>query len=164
MLANNNIQSILIEKFDKADPYTKEETIIASGAPNDINLSEILDRLIFSAGRFCQRYASDMFISWQYVLNTIKNGTEPRQVLMLATRRFGVDGDDFIMCNLDNMQRYAEVFLIDINRKSSPIEGFVDVTLKTAVGTSWFPAEKLKAAKDAQLKAAKEAQKKSKNS
>ena len=95
MFINNNIQSILIEQFDKADPYAKEEVIIASGAPNNINLSEILDRLIFSAGRFCQRYASDMFISWQYVLNTIKK-------------------------------------------------------LKTAIGTSWFPTEKLKAAKEAQ--------------
>lgn len=150
MFINNNIQSILIEQFNKANPYAKEEVIIASGAPNNINLSEILDRLIFSAGRFCQRYASDMFISWQHVLNTIENGIEPRQVLMLATRRFGVDGDDFIMCNLDDMQRYAEVFLIDINKQSNPIEGYVDVTLKTAIGTSWFPAEKLKATKEAQ--------------
>lgn len=148
---NDEIQKILIDCFDDGIArYNKIETFEAFGTPNDINLSSILDRLITGAGRFCQRFASDLFISWNGILNYIQNrpNHDKRRIIMLATRRNGVDGDDFILCNLENIEKYAEIFLINI--EDDAIDGNISVSMKTGAGVSWFPANKIKNAKNAE--------------
>lgn len=62
----------------------------------DVNTSSILTRLIQEAGRFCESYASDLFIDWQNVERCIDCADIIEKSFLFGFRQFGVDHDSFI--------------------------------------------------------------------
>lgn len=76
------------------------ETGRFSGYSNryEINCSGILTRLIQEAGRFCERYASDLFIDWQTVDTFLREiGDGESGYFLFGFRQNGVDHTDFVI-------------------------------------------------------------------
>lgn len=92
-----------IEQYDNAMMEASHE-----GHIMDVNASSILTKLIQDAGRFAESYASDLFILWESFMDTLKKLdkeiclTETAFVTSFGIRRFGVDGNYYLM------QRLAE--------------------------------------------------------
>ena len=68
----------------------------AQGRSAEINTSSILTKLIQSAGRFCESYASDLFISWNSMLRDMERGVL-KETYLFGMREAGVDHDTFIL-------------------------------------------------------------------
>lgn len=92
-----------VERYDNAMIEASHE-----GHIMDVNTSSILTKLIQDTGRFAESYASDLFISWESFMETLKKLdkeiclTETTFVTSFGIRRFGVDGNYYLM------QRLAE--------------------------------------------------------
>lgn len=57
----------------------------------EINYSSILTRLIQEAGRWCERYASDLFVQWKYKIDEkLENGTLETDTFVFAMYNNGV--------------------------------------------------------------------------
>lgn len=76
-----------------------------------VNYSCILTRLIQEAGRFCDRFASDLFIDWKGVEKWIKNPTE-RRVWMFGFRRSGIDHDVYVLTG-HNEREYRSLWILE---------------------------------------------------
>lgn len=61
----------------------------------DVNYSDILTQLIQSAGRYCQRYASDLFIDWANIVKELDDGKPINNDYIFAFRTDGVDHKAF---------------------------------------------------------------------
>ena len=74
------------------------------------NTSSILTRLIQEAGRYCEHYASDLFIDWITIDEFISSNPEAgdNRTFLFGFRRFGVDHAGFVLSRFDNEQQYAE--------------------------------------------------------
>lgn len=72
-----------------------------SGRVAEINTSSILTKLIQSAGRFCESYASDLFISWQTVLRDMERD-ELQETYLFGMREQGVDHASFILSRFNS--------------------------------------------------------------
>lgn len=93
------------------------KTIEASGRISsfsgkyDVNYSTILTKLIQDAGRFCESFASDLFIDWGDVLRfcDANVGNEAKKTFLFGFRQMGVDSgatvENRVMTN-DTMSRY----------------------------------------------------------
>ena len=80
-----------------------------------INTSSILTRLIQEAGRWCEFYASDLFILWKHnVDQKLDNGTMENTRLVFAFRESGVDGELAYEHNKENRHYYRAVWHLDI--------------------------------------------------
>ena len=82
-----------------------------------INYSDILTRLIQEAGRYCERYASDLFIDWKIVDDDLKNGMTITQSKLFGFRESGVDHVDFVYGHLSNPYgnyEYRSIWRLDI--------------------------------------------------
>ena len=74
----------------------------------DVNMSDIITRLIQLAGRYCERYASDLFIEWKY------SSANPEEKdfrytggkMIFGFREDGVDADDVVVKNYNNNHYY----------------------------------------------------------
>lgn len=67
-----------------------------SSGKYEINYSGILSRLIQEAGRFCERFASDLFIDWRRVEKWIDNSVSSvhdETVFLFGFRKDGVDNE-----------------------------------------------------------------------
>lgn len=82
----------------------------------DINTSSILTRLIQEAGRWCNCYASDLFIQWKYNIDRpLEDGTIKSTKLVFAFREFGVDSEAAYNRTKDNNYHYYRaVWFLDI--------------------------------------------------
>lgn len=91
--------------------------------PVSINISDITTFLIQNVGRYCDRYASDLLISHESLINTINNLNPDRKTeyLWLGLRESGVDGIAYIIANIKNHSPeyiaayYRKVFCIKIS-------------------------------------------------
>ena len=63
---------IIVRNFEQCERILCTET----GTLDNLNLSNIITRLIQDVGRFCERFASDFIISWDMVRKQL----EPRPV------------------------------------------------------------------------------------
>ena len=59
----------------KAKGYWIENKPYSIDGHWDINYSDILSQLIKSAGKYCKRYASDLFIDWKAIDSLLEEGT-----------------------------------------------------------------------------------------
>lgn len=59
----------------------------------EINTSSILTKLIQEAGRWCESYASDLFIRWGVIQKGLENATVEPGKYVFAFRESGVDGN-----------------------------------------------------------------------
>ena len=81
----------------------------------NINYSRILSELIFIAGRYCENYASDLFIIWQSLEERLKNPDYKGESLILGFRENGVDKNETIISNYDkNRLCYRKIVSIEI--------------------------------------------------
>ena len=74
----------------------------------DINYSDILSRLIQEAGRYCEHYASDLFITWSRIDQSLRDGSIESGVEMFGFREMGVDHTGFIFSRAENNHRTFE--------------------------------------------------------
>ena len=76
----------------------------------EINYSSILTRLIQDAGRFCEYYASDLFIDWGSVeafINEWVDG-DVEKTFLFGFRKSGVDGNSYVLSRYNNEGSTAE--------------------------------------------------------
>ena len=73
-------------------PYSDEKQTL-------VNYSDIFSELIQAAGMGCEYYASDMFITLEYIKNAIDNLESITEYI--GIRDSGVDGTNFVKCRLD---------------------------------------------------------------
>lgn len=92
-------RSYALDDFDKTKMGAA--VITAEGRKNEINYSSILSKLIQSAGRYCESYASDLFISWNSLLRDMERG-ELKPVYLFGMRESGVDHDGFILSRFNS--------------------------------------------------------------
>lgn len=93
----------------------------------DINYSSVLTRLIQEAGRFCESYASDLFIDWEGVVNAIEDmqpNTEYTQ--LFGFRKTGIDHNAFIISRYESNgnsagHEYRSLWRLDIKTTSDEI-------------------------------------------
>lgn len=91
--------------------------------PVNINISDITTFLIQNVGRYCDRYASDLLISYESLINTINNLNPDRknEYLWLGLRESGVDGIAYIIASMKDHSPeyiaayYRKVFCIKIS-------------------------------------------------
>lgn len=57
----------------------------------DINYSSILTKLIQQTGKYCQNYASDLFIDWNSVERELEKGEDINETYIFGLRTMGVD-------------------------------------------------------------------------
>lgn len=84
---------------------------------NGINYSDILTKLIQEAGRWCRRYASDLFIDWEVIDRHIKERTIRSGSYLFGFREDGVDDKTYILhrYNADEpRETYRAIWRLDI--------------------------------------------------
>ena len=80
----------------------------------EVNYSDILTKLIQEAGRYCEHYASDLFIDWSdgvlHYLDKLSDGDdgETSGTFLFGFRQNGVDHAEYIFSRYDNELRYAK--------------------------------------------------------
>jgi hypothetical protein len=82
----------------------------------DINYSGILTQLIQEAGRWCVRYASDLFIEWETLKKKLDNGDlfGKENEFVFAFRENGVDDDSYYERHKTDEDYYRSVWFLDI--------------------------------------------------
>lgn len=107
-------------------------TITETGSYNpieckwEINTSSILTRLIQEAGRWCEHYASDLFVQWKYEIeNGLDNGTLETDTFVFAMRDSGVDHKEWYKNHKDKHNYYRAVWFLDVETN----EGKIKMTL-----------------------------------
>ena len=105
------------------------DTITATGWGLDINFSDILSRLIQEAGRYCERYASDLFIDWASIEKKIEDGTlEAAETFLFGFRANGVDHTAYILSRYNSgaysvpEKEYRSLWRLDITSEESDSE------------------------------------------
>ena len=81
----------------------------------EINYSSILTKLIQEAGRWTERYASDLFLGWKEIDEILSNPITESTSRIFAFREAGVDGDIFYEHNKSNPHYYRAVWKLEIN-------------------------------------------------
>lgn len=88
------------------------------------NYSSILSKLIVVAGKHCKHYASDLFISWNSLLEKANEldatGKGDGFTEYFGFRESGVDHETFIKCRLENSGCYGEnpykaIYKVDVS-------------------------------------------------
>lgn len=112
-----------LERLENKLTGWKNDIIEATGSWNDykecwdINTSDILTRLIQVAGRLCERYASDLFISWKQIENILKDYEYSDGKFLFGFRKDGVDHTEYILNRLNDgteLYYYREMWLLEI--------------------------------------------------
>ena len=96
-------------------------TITETGSYNplegkwEINYSSILTRLIQEAGRWCESYASDLFVQWKYSIDQkLDNGTLYTDTFVFAFRDSGVDSEEWYENHKNEHNYYRAVWFLDV--------------------------------------------------
>ena len=96
-------------------------TITETGSYNplegkwEINYSSILTRLIQEAGRWCEHYASDLFVQWKYKIDQkLDNGTLYTNTFIFAFRDSGVDSEEWYENHKNEHNYYRAVWFLDV--------------------------------------------------
>lgn len=94
-----------LDDFSQRKEFT--QPINSEGYNWDINYSSILTKLIQECGRYCESYASDLFIDWQIITSQIKDKTLATSSYLFGIRENGVDHTPFILARYNDNERYA---------------------------------------------------------
>ena len=107
-------------------PITASGYTFDASAPFSVNDSDILTRLIQEAGRFCEHYASDLFIDYmsvrEYIENTVGElHSEPAATFLFGFRENCVDGNEYILSHYSNDGKnaryaYRSMWRLDITK------------------------------------------------
>lgn len=92
----------------------------------EINTSSILTRLIQEAGRWCEFYASDLFVQWKYEIDKkLENGTLETDTFVFAFRNLGVDHEEWYENHKNERNYYRAVWFLEVETN----EGKIKMTL-----------------------------------
>lgn len=86
----------------------------------DINYSNILSFLIQRAGGICRHYSSDLFITWCYIYDKLKDSHYKGDKILFGFREMGVDSNGFILSRCNNYgiedmnDEIKELYVLDI--------------------------------------------------
>ena len=104
-------------------------TITETGSYNplegkwEINYSSILTRLIQEAGRWCESYASDLFVQWKYKIDQkLDNGTLYTNTFVFAFRDSGVDSEEWYENHKNEHNYYRAVWFLDVETNEDKIK------------------------------------------
>lgn len=92
-----------------------------------INYSSILTELICSAGRFCEYYASDLFIDWKAIDEKLTGedifSLDGTDVFYFGMRESGVDHESFIRSRIaENHGQYRALYRLEVTRKDGEMK------------------------------------------
>lgn len=114
-----------------------------------INMSDIETILIQTAGRWCERYASDLLIGLDAMQESLKEHVENKdivdpEVFIFGFRRSGVDHDVYVMSNMKNSnchisEYYNKIYAVkiqDIDHDSR--SKTIQITMKDIINNVMF--------------------------
>lgn len=101
----------------------RSDIVEAYGRDFNINYSSILTKLIQECGRLCESYASDLFITWDGIVQKLKEKTMETSVHLFGIREMGVDHNEFILSRYNNNGCYAKNEYRKIYRLNVVVEG-----------------------------------------
>lgn len=88
-----------------------------------INYSSILTKLIQEAGRWCEYYASDLFITWKYNIDKkLDDGTMSTEQFVFGFREDGVDHKEWYELHKNDIGRYRAVWFLDVTVGNGKME------------------------------------------
>ena len=107
-----------IEKDFSTKKYNSK-VIEAYGRNFDINYSSILTKLIQECGRLCESYASDLFITWNSIVEKLKAETMETSAYLFGIREMGVDHNEFVLMRYNNYgyharHEYRKIYRLDV--------------------------------------------------
>ena len=89
-----------------------------------INYSSILTTLIQNTGRFCERFASDLFIDWSTIDSKLQDGSMETGSYFFGLRDSGVDHESFIDSRMSSYgfssYQYRKIFRLDVVTTEDP--------------------------------------------
>lgn len=95
---------------------------------SNINYTDILSALITEAGKVCKHYASDLFVSWESLLNDISKIEEKESEIVkyFGFRELGVDHEVYIQTKLAAPECYGDkpyqsVYKLVVNTRGQSI-------------------------------------------
>lgn len=89
----------------------------------EINYSSILTKLIQEAGRWCEYYASDLFIMWKYNIDKkLDDGTMDTEQFVFGFRDDGVDYKEWYELHKNDTGRYRAVWFLDVTVNDGKME------------------------------------------
>lgn len=86
----------------------------------EINYSSILSFLIQRAGGICKHYSSDLFITWCYIYDKLKDLHYKGDKILFGFREMGVDSNAFVLSRCNNYEingmynEIKELYVLDI--------------------------------------------------
>lgn len=92
----------------------------------DINYSSILTKLIQEAGRLCDCYASDLFISWNEIEKSLKIHEKSKEVFLFGFRKMGVDHKEWVMNRINGIscggsKEYRSLWCLEVEKDKEKI-------------------------------------------
>ena len=89
----------------------------------EINYSSILTKLIQEAGRWCEYYASDLFVTWKYNIDKkLDDGTMDTDQLVFGFREDGVDLRGWCVMHKNETGRYRALWFLDVTVDNGKME------------------------------------------
>lgn len=88
----------------------------------EINYSSILTKLIQEAGRWCEYYASDLFITWHDIDKKLDDGTMGTEQFIFGFRDNGVDHKEWYELHKNDVCRYRAVWFLDVTINDGKME------------------------------------------
>lgn len=127
-MSKENVIKTIEQKLKKEKPlFSKKGTIVRNSTDNkqymSINLSDIMTKLIQDTGRFCERYASDLIISYESMMGVVNNLDTNRKTHYewFGLRQSGVDGIAYVLCNMNQnpasycSQYYRKLYCVRVS-------------------------------------------------
>lgn len=113
----------------------EEHDIVERGqlSPNSgeysINLSTIITKLIQETGRFCERYASDLLITWReiesFIFHPNPSDNFTNRVYAIGIRENGVDGNEYIAYEMEQSlsidDHYRRIYGIRVSHRNNAV-------------------------------------------
>lgn len=104
---------VVDEAFGRWSTYTLEY---------DVNYSSILTKLIQEAGRWCERYASDLFIDWCIIKKELETPACKSGNYFFGFRKDGVDGLSFILNRIaENRETYRSIWMLNVEVEGNKV-------------------------------------------
>ena len=105
MEITNEIKNLFRPTYDAA-----REMIVEDGYNWDINWSAIQSKLIYLAGRYCDRFASDLNISIFLIMKDLEQRTLESGMHLFGFREDGVDHSEFVINRYCRQHDYSNQF------------------------------------------------------
>ena len=105
MESTNEIKDLFRPAFDAV-----RETIIEEGYHWDINWSSIQSKLIYLAGRYCDRFASDLNIDIFAIIRHIEQRTLQSGMHLFGFREDGVDHSSLVINRYCRQHEYSNQY------------------------------------------------------